>query len=183
MKPSFASIRSRQGRRRLGARAGLWAEASQEDAGRFLATVQELSDSDRTRTDSADDIWQAHFKRSLFHLKGHQGGFELIRLFRKPKPEAARRADFCWVKSEWTASSEQSFSGRGNGLMSELCIAALEPAHGGKWILSIIANMPLAMVHGRRRCRLCRMPYSGWTQPLRSRHQTPMSLRQPCVRC
>lgn len=101
--------------------------------------MQELSDSSG-RELLADDIWQAFETR--YHLKG-QGRFRLIDFQESQSPKQQDERIFAGkIRID---GEEQSVSGRGNSALSLRLHRRWNPRWAGHWILSIIANTPLAM--------------------------------------
>ncbi len=105
----------------------------------FSITAQELSDS-TGRELTSDDIWAAFEAR--YHLKG-DGRFRLIDFQESQNPTALDQRIF--VGKIRIDGTEQSLSGKGNGLISSLA-NALEPALGGA--LDIIDYSEHAIGHG-----------------------------------
>ncbi len=105
----------------------------------FSTTVQELSDT-TGRELTSDDIWGAFEGR--YHLKGN-GRFRLIDFQESQSQKAQDERIF--VGKIRIDGTEQSLSGRGNGLISSLA-NALEGALGGA--LNIIDYSEHAIGHG-----------------------------------
>ena len=105
----------------------------------FSTTVQELSDSTGRELMSVD-IWGAF--ESRYHLKG-EGRFRLIDFQESQSPKQHDERIFAGkIRIDGT---EQSVSGRGNGLISALA-RALEPSLGGP--LNIVDYSEHAIGHG-----------------------------------
>ena len=112
----------RQGRRRLGARAGQGPQAAQAAAGRFLKHVQRLAD-EPSRELNAADIWQVF--REAYFIKVEKRRFRLVD-FEESRAHDGTRLFVGTIEVDGEA---QSVSGRGNGLISSV-LATLKQTFG-----------------------------------------------------